>query len=244
MKVAVCISGGIRYPHIGLESLKNIIPNEDIKVFIHTWKINDREEFVKTIYDVKNKEEDKTVDTDVSFVEQNYTYESLLVEDYDSKQNYFHDIFSSLEFSEYLRTDVGPISMHYSIYRSNDLKRKYEELHRMTFDRVIRMRFDSNFKGKNLVLDDLNSNVCIPAGDDWCDGINDQFALGTSHGMDLYSNVFWNYHNLQKIGDSKYHPESILKNHLDFYGIIPQRFDFQVQINNGIDWKRVVFGNT
>jgi hypothetical protein len=62
--------------------------------------------------------------------------------------------------------------------------------------------------------------------------------------MDLYSNVFWNYHNLQKIGDSKYHPESILKNHLDFYGIIPQRFDFQVQINNGIDWKRVVFGNT
>ena len=32
MKVAVCFSGGIRYPHIALESLKKIKQNDDIKI--------------------------------------------------------------------------------------------------------------------------------------------------------------------------------------------------------------------
>jgi len=241
MKVAVCISGVVRYPHLGLESLKSIVPNDEIKVFIHTWKIKNREEFIKTIHDVKNKEEDKTVDTDINFVHNNYEYESLLIEEYDSKQKYFQDIFTSLEFSEYLRTDVGPISMHYSIYRSNELKKKYEEMHRITFDRVIRMRFDSDFKGFQLNLNDLGYDVCIPSGSDWAEGINDQFAVGSSYGIDLYSNMFWNYHNIQKNQNSKFHPESILKKNLDFYNIIPHRFDFNVDINNGIDWRRMYF---
>ena len=154
--------------------IENVI--DDIKIFIHTWKINDREDFIKTIYDVKNKESDKTVETDLSFLE-NYNYESLLIENYDYKKEYFKKIFDSLEFSEYLREDYGPISMHYSIYRSNELKKRYEEIHNMTFDRVIRMRFDSNFLDGELDLDQLYCDVCIPFGDDWVDGLK----IGRAH---------------------------------------------------------------
>lgn len=243
MKVAVCISGGVRYPYCALESLKSIIPNDEILVFIHTWKIKNRKEFIKTIFDVKNKDEDKTVDTDITFVYNNYEYENLLIEEYDSKQKYFHDIFKSLEFFEYFRNDVGPISMHYSIYRSNQLKKKYEEMHGITFDRVIRMRFDSDFKGVQLNLNDLCYDLCVPSGGDWENGINDQFAVGSSYAMDLYSNVFWNYHNIQKSQNSKFHPESILKTNLDFYNIVPHRFDFNVDINNGIDWRQAHFNS-
>ena len=37
MKIAVCFSGAFRKPEYGLESLKLIRPNDDIKVFAHTW---------------------------------------------------------------------------------------------------------------------------------------------------------------------------------------------------------------
>lgn len=239
MKVAVCFSGAVRYPHIGLDSLNSIRSKHDVKVFIHTWKIKDRDDFLKTIYDTKNKEIDRTVETDISFLE-NYNYESLLVENYENKKDFFQSVFDGLNFLDYYREDVGPISMHYSIFRSNELRKRYEEIHRISFDRVIRMRFDSDFQGKELNLDDLTFPICIPSGDDWAGGINDQFSVGSSWGMDVYSNIFWNYHNLQKI--SNYHPESILKNHLDSYNIFPERFYFPIQINNGIDWKRAVFG--
>ena len=51
MKVAVCFSGGVRYPHIGLKSLNSIKSKYDVKVFIHTWKIENHDDFLKTIYD-------------------------------------------------------------------------------------------------------------------------------------------------------------------------------------------------
>ena len=41
MKVAICISGGIKYPEKSLESLKRISP-KGFHVFIHTWNITDK----------------------------------------------------------------------------------------------------------------------------------------------------------------------------------------------------------
>ena len=54
MKIAVCLSGAIRYPHIGLKSIKNIFPNDHVKIFIHTWKISNREEFLKLLRNQKS----------------------------------------------------------------------------------------------------------------------------------------------------------------------------------------------
>lgn len=238
MKIAVCFSGGIRYPHIGLESLKKIIPNDDIKIFIHTWKIENREEYLSTVADLQYKERDNTVISNYEYLEK-YNYESLLIESYDSKKHLFQKKLDSLKFSSYFREDVGPISMHYSIFKSNQLKKDYEESHGMIFDRVIRMRFDSDFEGRGLNLNDLTDEINIPEGEDWCGGINDQFALGTSSGMNMYSDF---YHQIDRVQDVQYHPETMLRKYLQIIGVKVNRFDFPVRINNKIDFRRVMFG--
>ena len=79
MKVAVCISGGIRYPYIGLESIKNI-SSDDITIFIHTWKVDDTGDFISPA-DTQYKELDKTVTNDLSVVNR-YPYTILNLEEY------------------------------------------------------------------------------------------------------------------------------------------------------------------
>jgi hypothetical protein len=238
MKVAICFSGGIRYPELGIKSIKHLFSSHEVRVFIHTWKIENKEEFLKTIFECETKEKKELLKDSIDFVKNNYPYESLLIENFDTKKEYFQQVFNSLNFSHYSRNDIGPLSMHYSIYMSNKLKKNYEEIHSMKFDKVIRMRTDSDFFGKELVLNDLDSDVCIPIGHDWGEGTNDQFAIGTSWGMDLYSTIFKNYKNIQH---SRFESEQILKNHLEFYNINPKRFDFVVNINSGIDWRNQSF---
>jgi hypothetical protein len=236
MKVAICISGNIRYPHIGLESIKKIVPNDCIKIFIHTWKIVDTESFLKTIFGLQSKEPDNIFETQFNFLE-HYNYEKLLIEDYDeSKHSEFEAIHNSINLLPFQqgacivpRHDVGPISMHYSIYKSNQLKCDYEKENNMIFDKVIRMRFDSNFGGNELHLNNIPNGINIPRGEDWCGGINDQFAVGSSDAMNLYSNL---YNHIDKIRDVQYHPETMLRKYFEMYNIAVNRFDFRVVINN------------
>jgi hypothetical protein len=238
MKIAVCFSGGIRYPHIGLKSLQKIIPNDFVKIFIHTWSVSDRESFLKTVAGLEYKEKDKTLDDNYSFL-QRYNCELLLVEKYDTCKIRFDELYKSLKFSEYHRDDVGPISMHYSISKSNQLRQQYEKENGITFDWVIRMRFDSDFEDKTLDLTKLSGDLCIPEGEDWYDGINDQFAIGTSYGMNVYCNF---YNNLSRLQSCIYHPETMLRRHLEIENINVTRFDFPVRINNKIDFRKVMFG--
>lgn len=246
MKISVCISGCVRYPEFALKSLNKIKSNEDIKIFIHTWNIYDKVEFLKTVGGLESKEKDKTYNTDFNFLSQ-YYYQSLLIENYDLKKKDFEEIFSTLKFPKYLirhvendeeskiSSGIGMLSMYYSIYRANELKREYEKKYQMTFDRVIRMRFDSDFEDKELDLTNLVSDVNIPEGEDWLDGINDQFAVGTSKGIDIYSNFFNEIQNYQHL---PYHPEILLKEYLHSKNIYPHRFNFPIKINNGIDFHR------
>lgn len=243
MKIAVCISGGIRYPHLGLRSIQKIIPNEDIKIFIHTWKINNVEQFLKTVAGIEHKERDKVIETDCSVIN-NYNYEKLLIENYEEKEVKFNQLLNNLKFTpstdpddEYPRFDVGPISMHYSIFKANELKKEYEKENNIQFDWVIRMRTDSDFKYDFLNLTALTEDLNIPSGEDWSPiGINDQFAIGRSHAMDLYSSM---YNNLQYVQASKYYPERMLLMHLNNMNLKANRIDFPVRINNCIDFRRI-----
>jgi hypothetical protein len=243
MKIAVCISGGVRYPHLGLQSIQKIIPNEYVKVFIHTWKINNRDSFLSTVAGLQHKEVDKIVETNLSLLE-DYNYEKLLIENYDECQKKFEKLLNNLKFvpstdpeDEYPRSDAGPISMHYSIFKSNQLKGEYEKENNITFDWVIRMRTDSDFKSNILDVRSLSGELNIPSGEDWSDsGINDQFAIGKSNAMDLYSNLYNNFHHNQSV---KYYTERILYSHLKNMNLVPNRIDFPVRINNGQDFRKV-----
>lgn len=242
MKIAVCISGGVRYPHFGLQSISKIIPNEYVKVFIHTWKVKDANAFLKTVSGLEYKEEDRVIETNLSCLE-NYNYEKLLIENYEDCEKRFQNLFDSLKFvpstdlDDKPRSDVGPISMHYSIYKSNELKKEYERENNIKFDWVIRMRTDSDFRYDSLHMSSLSEELNVPLGEDWApNSINDQFAIGTSYAMDLYSSL---YKNITYLQSSKYYPETILFSHLKNMNLNINRIDFPVRINNGIDFRKV-----
>ena len=150
MNVALCFSGGVKYPNNGLNSLKKIFPNCNIKIFMHTWDIHKKSDYLKTVHGIKHKEVQKTVITNFDFLSK-FLYENLLIENYDTKQIEFQSFYDELKFKDYPTTSdgktigIGMISMHYSIWKSNELKKYYEKEHDMKFDVVVRMRYDSEF---------------------------------------------------------------------------------------------------
>ncbi len=148
MNIAICVSGSIRYPELGLKSINKIIP-KNAKVFIHTWKNVRSGKFLKTIHRLKRKEGIKEM-IDTNFDLLKYSYEKLKVDDFGEMFDDFTSLFYSLKFSHYWRDDVGILSMYYSIYQANKLKCEYEKENNMLFDRVIRMRFDSDFVRESL----------------------------------------------------------------------------------------------
>lgn len=255
MKIALCLSGGIKYPFLSLKSIKEgIFPNEDIKIFIHTWNVSNKNDYYETVHGLEYKEKENTLLTDFNFLSE-YNYQSLLIENFCEHKCKFDKLFESLSFPEYRRNDIGPLSMWYSIYKSNQLKKHYEIENNMIFDCVIRMRFDSNFDEKILNVSELicennffeESTVYIPFGsrfssrpflEDWYDGINDQFALGSSNSMDVYSNIFNEISNLQ---DLCFSPELILKNYLERKSITCNRFEFFISINNNVDFRNALY---
>jgi hypothetical protein len=99
--------------------------------------------------------------------------------------------------------------MYYSIFKSNELKKEYEKENNITFDCVIRSRFDSDIISELEIESYDLSKVNIPIGKDW-GGLNDQFAFGNSDSMDIYSDLI---NNLSSV-NSLYHPETMLQNYI------------------------------
>jgi hypothetical protein len=233
MKIAICLSGGIKFPQHSLDSINNILPNDNVKIFIHSWQIDskDKKKFVESSWTGVHHQDELFAHSTLGIVKNLSTHFDVVdyvYENFADKSPLFSDIFNSLKWVKYERNDFGIISMYYSLFQSNLLKKKYEKENNMKFEKVVRMRFDSNFFGKKINLESFIEPLNIPIGRDFT-GINDQFAVCSSSHMDIYSNVF---SELSKTVDAKYHPESILKKHLENYGILPWRFPFHVGINN------------
>lgn len=233
MKVAICISGGIKYPEKSLESLKRFHPN-NLKIFIHTWKIEDAKSYLGNIARQKferwSSEEIKE-----NFVESTkdnmgvlnrYDCEEIMIESFEDRKQEFEEYFNSLSFPSYVRKDIGFLSMAYSLYTCNQLKIKYEKMNNMKFDKVVRMRFDSDITNE-IHLDKLKKYPLTLEKNtgDW-GGLSDQFAIGDSESMDHYCNIYHNLNNLQHV---KFHPESLVEENLSKSDVI--ELPFKVRIN-------------
>ena len=238
MNNAICISGSIRYPHIGLESISKIIPSNS-KIFIHTWSNVKSGRFLKTIHELQHKEGIKEmIDTDFDLLQ--YPYEKIKVDDFGETFDELKSLYDSLTFRSFDRLrgrdDVGVLSMYYSIYQANKLKCEYEKENDIIFDQVIRMRFDSDIVNDTLDLTKtVNFDLCIPDIRFDYAGINDQFAIGSSKTMDIYSNIYKDIHDLT---DCEYCGEQLLQNQLKKNNITPTRIKFPVNKNNNIDFTR------
>ena len=230
MKIAVCFSGTVRNSEHGLKSLNLIFPNNDIKVFGHIWKnLSNEKDHVNQTFE--------TSEENILSSIQKFDFETLLIEDYQSKKIHFQKMYDFFNFKIWdspPRTDIGIISMFYSIYQSNLLKRKYEITNKIKFDKVIRIRFDSNFENKVLNLEHIRGDLCIPTGNDWCEGLNDQFAVGSSDAMDLYCDMYNCFSMLRHV---PYHPELMFKEYLKIKNINVDRFNFKISISSSrLSW--------
>lgn len=229
MNVAICLSGAIKFIDNGLITINKICNLYNTKLFIHSWEIENFAQFNSTSWiSIQNN-------FDYSIYHQNnifnkYNYTDIEIENYDNKKIYLEEIFNNFKFEHYSqRSDIGIISMFYSIYKSNKLKIKYEKDNNMEFDCVIRMRSDSLY-ANDLKLEEYNMNhLNIPNGRDW-GGLNDQFAFGNSNVMNLYSETF---NNIKKIHRNVYHPETMLKQSIELYDINIDRPNIEISINNG-----------
>ena len=237
MKTAICISGGIKYPEKSLESLKRFHPN-DLKIFIHTWKIEDPTSYLSNTAVGKFREgvRDGWSGDEIKkrFIENTrdnldildrYNYEGIIIESFESKKKEFQEYLDSLTFPLYSRGDIGFLSMAYSIYTCNQLKVKYEMMYDMKFDKVVRMRFDSDITTE-IHLDKLNHPLLLEKNTGNYGSLTDQFAIGDSKSMDHYSEMYNNLVHLQHV---KFHPASIIEEHLSTVDI--EEFPFKVGIN-------------
>lgn len=206
MKVALCISGQMRFLESGFQKLNNnlLLPN-NCDVFIHSWF---DDSMVGENYSSRwNYKVNQNITTDAInlYNPKLYNFESPMdfndkVDKYDEKR----------VLGVYPRSIKASHSMFYSIMKCNDLKIKYEKDNNFKYDCVIRARFDYNLNTKIDVSKlDLN-NIYVNNGcthEKLC--VNDHIAISNSDNIDYYSDVFNNIDNIYNEG-SRYNPEVIL----------------------------------
>ena len=223
MKIAICLSGTIRNLHKSLKSIKHICETGDVKIFIHTW-------YFENENNIKNQRSIAKDDENIDFILKNYKPEFIKVDKFESKLDFFVHLrdaknFKILQFPE----KINHISMFYSMMQSNNLKINFEKENNMIFDIVYRMRFDSEILNKELIhKEKIESNVVfIPCELKDYGGINDQFAFGSSDGMNKYSNL---YNNIDNFNPTQFNPEIIFLNYLKTQDIEIKRHDLYVHI--------------
>jgi hypothetical protein len=181
MKIALCLSGRPRCYKQGYEYHKrNLLDKHDVHVFVHTWEDIDDDAF--------------------QFID--YEYDPVSIS---TSQTFSDESFKKYPVDHPNWPPKNAIHMLYSVFRSNQLKREYELVHGFVFDVVIRSRFDFALNreidfevepGKIYVPNDYVKGRIAPNGL-IC---NDQFAVGDSPTIDLYSNTFWNIDRAASLG--------------------------------------------
>jgi len=170
MKIALCLVGQARSVEAGYEfHKKNILDGNDVTAFFHTWASEDNL-YAKALelYRPGNWSVEQSPNVDLS----KYTRTPPPSPNWKVKDG---------RMSTYAQL--------YAIERCNSMKCIYEQEHKMTFDWVIRSRFDFAINAR-IPFDELdNSKLYIPN----CrmvptrDFGNDQFAFSSSENMDKYA---------------------------------------------------------
>jgi hypothetical protein len=206
LNVALLISGQVRNAKETYPSIKEkILDIYNPDVFIETW--SNSSEIESHFNGVMPN--DSTLDE----IEKMYNPKILSSEEY-SKEIEEHFISRGLNKNTYAETKTTNLySMHYKIKKGFNLIEEYQSLGKC-YDIVIRIRFDIRLE--NFIdLYEVNPNkVYIPEGWNHRDGINDLFAIGGYEVMKKYCNLY-SYLEEYSIAGSMFHPETLLKVHLE-----------------------------
>lgn len=227
MKVALCLSGHLRTFRNTAKSLKdNIIDPLNCDVFIHTWDVlgsptgknpgdvNNQDtqiiDIMPEIYDLLNP-------TLISIERQKDKLEELKFKT--------RDIIIPIDEKQFIMQHIGlHISMFYSLYMSNNIRKEYEEENQIKYDMIIRCRPDIFLKTKlNLSMFPDKNKIYVPEIATYVEnGINDQMAIGYADVMEYYFNIYNDVENYYRYHYSTVRPEVIIKYYLNKYNIITE----------------------
>jgi hypothetical protein len=200
MKIALCLSGQPRALEEGFRYWKkNLIDCFEVDVFVHSWNSHLNEHILELYKPKKYVFEDYKFSPEHDKIyEKNCVHESSLPR------------YSLAQF--------------YTIIQSRNLKIEYEVSHNITYDWVVKGRFDYAL---NIVPDfsSDNSYVYLPTRrylqtDNTYDyGFCDLFAYGSSENMNKYMSVFEHMQKFSKIPEYKFYGESLVSTTLVETGI-------------------------
>ncbi len=220
MKFALCLSGNLRTFNDVFQHMKTtILDHLDCDVFIHTWdSIGSQSE--KNGGDIEyNKKAIKSTKY-LQFLRDTYKPKKILIEP--DKSHTFIGMTNHINVPEDQKIFVVKhlgyhVSMFYSIFMSNQIRKQYENSSGIKYDRIIRCRPDIRFGtvfNENMFNDP--NKLYLPIIGTYCNnGLNDQVAIGSNNVIDVYSNL---YNNIVKYLEDKVttmRPESLIKYHLD-----------------------------
>jgi len=189
MNVAVCLSGLTRSVSYGWPLIERyLVRPYASKVFIHTWDIDNggvrsqsddpKFQWMPSFMDGRTKNQ---------FIDEEMKPTKYVIEDYQKW---------SLDSSHLCQPAHA---MYYSIYMSNELRKKYEAETQTKFDVIIMARMDCFFENyldkeylDNVLLDSNLIYGNLPGDKPDHRFITDVFAIGSSYAMDAYSSV-WQY---------------------------------------------------
>lgn len=214
-RIAICLSGYVRNWEHCLDSFKlHAIQNYDCDIFIHTW---DKKDYFLRIQN--------PTDLDVEKLESGFLPKSILVEE---KPDF---VLSDLQISKNNenRDCAGIMSMFYSIYKANELKRNYEDKFNIKYDVVIRTRPDVLYSSNIDIPINMNSDrLYVPIHGDFL-GLNDQIAFGSSEIMNKYSNIYNRVDELLSNG-SWMNPEVLNRRNIESLHIGVNRFNLNYSL--------------
>lgn len=248
MKIALCLSGQPRSIDAGFRALNESIfkYNNNVDVFIHTWF---DENNLSTNSVIPGRELNRLDPNSIEKLKSYYNPKSILVEKprfWDKKYDFTELCFVkawtwALEVKTGMDSAKDYIcntanSMFYSIMKANSIKNQYCLENNITYDLVIRNRIDYGpHLGLNfdeMFTEEFEDDVLIyhdlfqPN-----DMISDWFAMGRTHTMNVYSDVYNNIHDLVKQSnqiDGYWCNELLLKHQILNNNIKIEKVDFKV----------------
>lgn len=214
MKIAVCVSGGLRQykfciPYLNkyiIEDLQN--KGHEVDVFIHVWKFKTKP--INLIHNLKWLEDTEIFDDNEiinlykpkKYVIETFTDERM--EEIIKEQNGHFVIENAIKFANMdsndrkkgidVRRQVNMYGMYYKIYACNELKKEYEKENGFTYDVVMRTRPDLiyqkpfDFYNNTFFEELINKKLLVYMT---CrSGICDHFFIGKSDVMDQMTQLF------------------------------------------------------
>ena len=227
MKIALCISGQPRNPSRGIPNILKYL-NFEFDVFYHAWWDNNSS---KNYFTKSNAAKINDIVSEpvkniwISWMYQYFDIKKLFL---GTQINFIVPPILETRKTTYANA-FNICSSLYSIHKCNELKKEYEDQNNFKYDLVIRTRLDFGFS-EIINIKDFNQNIIYVPNDYGIDryGFNDQFAIGSSFNMDIYSDA---YNNIEYILNSGYEKnmghEQIIQKHLENNNIKFELRDFK-----------------